>query len=89
MAPVSFSLVCFRYAPVGVHEEALNALNERIVARVNAGGEIYVSHTKLSGRYTIRLAVGNIRTEEKHVRRAWELLRAAASELESLPAGAK
>jgi aromatic-L-amino-acid decarboxylase len=84
MAPVSFSLVCFRYAPVGVHQEALNALNERIVERVNASGEVYVSHTKLSGRYTIRLAVGNIRTEEQHVRRAWELLRAAASELASL-----
>jgi aromatic-L-amino-acid decarboxylase len=47
---------------------------------VNASGEVFLSHTKLDGRYVIRLAVGNIRTEERHVRRAWELLvRSAAS----------
>jgi aromatic-L-amino-acid decarboxylase len=78
LAPVPFSLVCFRYAPAGVHEEVLNDWNARILARVNAGGEVFLSHTKLDGRYVLRLAVGNIRTEEKHVRRAWELLRDAA-----------
>jgi aromatic-L-amino-acid decarboxylase len=77
VAPVPFSLVCFRYAPAGVHEEVLNDWNARILARVNAGGEVFLSHTKLDGRYVLRLAVGNIRTEEKHVRRAWELLREA------------
>jgi aromatic-L-amino-acid decarboxylase len=77
LAPVPFSLVCFRYAPAGVHEEVLNDWNARILARVNAGGEVFLSHTKLDGRYVLRLAVGNIRTEEKHVRRAWELLREA------------
>jgi aromatic-L-amino-acid decarboxylase len=55
----------------------LNDWNARILARVNAGGEVFLSHTKLDGRYVLRLAVGNIRTEEKHVRRAWELLREA------------
>jgi len=39
---------------------------------------VFLSHTKLDGRYVLRLAVGNIRTEEKHVARAWELLRKAA-----------
>jgi len=78
LAPVPFSLVCFRYAPGGVHDEVLNDWNARILARVNAGGEVFLSHTKLDGRYVLRLAVGNIRTEEKHVRRAWELLRNAA-----------
>jgi aromatic-L-amino-acid decarboxylase len=79
VAPVPFSLVCFRYAPAGVHEEVLNDMNARILTTVNAGGEVFLSHTKLDGRYVLRLAVGNIRTEEKHVRRAWELLRQAAS----------
>jgi aromatic-L-amino-acid decarboxylase len=77
VAPVPFSLVCFRYAPAGVHEEALNEINAGILADVNASGEVFLSHTKLDGRYVLRLAVGNIRTEERHVSRAWELLRAA------------
>jgi aromatic-L-amino-acid decarboxylase len=79
VAPVPFSLVCFRYAPPGVHEEAINEMNARILANVNATGEVFLSHTKLDGRYVLRLAVGNIRTEERHVRRAWELLKEAAS----------
>jgi aromatic-L-amino-acid/L-tryptophan decarboxylase len=78
VAPVPLSLVCFRYTPSGVHEEALNELNARILARVNESGEAFLSHTRLGGRYILRLAVGNIRTEERHVRRAWELLRQAA-----------
>lgn len=79
VAPVPFSLVCFRYAPSGIHEEVLNEMNAQILARVNGSGEVFLSHTKLDGRYVLRLAVGNIRTEEKHVRRAWELLQDAAS----------
>jgi aromatic-L-amino-acid decarboxylase len=78
VAPVPFSLVCFRYTPSGVHEEALNELNARILARVNETGEAFLSHTKVGGRYILRLAVGNIRTEERHVRRAWQLLTEAA-----------
>jgi len=78
MAPVPFSLVCFRYAPSGVHEEVLNEMNAKILSHVNASGEVFLSHTKLDGRYVLRLAVGNIRTEEGHVRRAWELLQQAA-----------
>ena len=78
MAPVPFSLVCFRYAPTGVHEEALNELNARVLATVNASGEVFLSHTKLDDHYVLRLAVGNIHTEARHVRRAWDLLKQAA-----------
>ncbi len=49
--------------------------------RVNASGEAYLSHTRLQGRTILRLAVGNIRTEERHVRRAWDLIRGAARDL--------
>jgi aromatic-L-amino-acid decarboxylase len=45
---------------------------------VNRTGEVFLSHTRLDGRFTIRLAIGNLRTEEAHVARAWELLRGAA-----------
>jgi aromatic-L-amino-acid decarboxylase len=77
-APVPFSLVCFRYAPAGTSEAERELLNGAIMHRVNASGEAYLSHTKLNGRYVLRLAIGNIRTEERHVARAWELLREAA-----------
>jgi aromatic-L-amino-acid decarboxylase len=77
MAPTPFSTVCFRAVPTGTSEEERDVLNERIMEAVNAGGEAYLSHTKLHDRFTLRLAIGNLRTEERHVRRAWELLREA------------
>ena len=79
LAPVPFSTVCFRYRPAGLAEEAVDALNERLMRAVNATGEVFLSHTRLGGRFTIRLSVGNLRTEERHVARAWALLREAAA----------
>jgi aromatic-L-amino-acid decarboxylase len=67
VAPQRFSLVVFRKH--GSDEE-----NEEIVERANRSGEMFLSHTKLSGRYAIRLAIGNARTTEADVRRAWEVL---------------
>jgi aromatic-L-amino-acid decarboxylase len=78
LAPVPMSLVCFRYAPPGADEETLARLNAAILERVNARGRVYLSHTKLDGRYTLRLAIGNIRTERRHVELAWHELRDAA-----------
>jgi aromatic-L-amino-acid/L-tryptophan decarboxylase len=79
LAPQNFSVVVFRYEPAGVRDEvAIDAVNARMVERVNASGEIFISHTKAKGRYAIRLAIGNLRTTEVHVRRAWQLLREAA-----------
>lgn len=80
LAPVPFSLVCFRACPrvEGETEDAraarLDAFNEAMMNNLNAGGEIFFSHTRLNDVYTLRLAIGNIRTTEAHVRRAWELL---------------
>jgi aromatic-L-amino-acid decarboxylase len=70
VAPVPFSVVCFR-------REGPDAENEALLARVNATGEAYLSHTVLEGRYVLRLAIGNHRTREDDVRRAWELLQEA------------
>jgi aromatic-L-amino-acid decarboxylase len=69
VAPQRFSLVVFRRN--GSDEE-----NEAILERANRSGEIFLSHTKLNGRYVMRLAIGNARTTEDDVRRAWEVLRA-------------
>lgn len=74
MAPVPFALVCFRANPGGRSDDELNALNERIMNEINASGEAYLSHTKLNGQYTLRLSVGSIRVEERHIEKVWRLL---------------
>ena len=76
MAPVPFSLVCFRAAPAGLRgdEAAVDGLNQALIDAVNSTGEIYLSHTRLRDRLTLRLAIGNIRTTESHVNRARQLL---------------
>lgn len=71
-APHHFSLVCFRR--VGSDED-----NEAIMRRVNSGGEIFLSHTRLGGRLVLRLAIGNARTTESDVALAWHVLRRAAA----------
>jgi aromatic-L-amino-acid/L-tryptophan decarboxylase len=79
VAPVPFSLVCFRHAPAGVSEAERDARNAAILERVNASGTAYLSHTKLNDRFVLRLAIGNMRTEPRHVANAWRLLREAAA----------
>jgi aromatic-L-amino-acid decarboxylase len=79
-APHPFSTVVFRWAPAGVEPEALDAANQRILERVNASGAAFLSHTRLGGRITLRLAIANLRSTRAHVRRAWQALRAAAAE---------
>ncbi|UCC82562.1 MAG: amino acid decarboxylase [Gemmatimonadota bacterium] len=85
LAPTPLSVVCFRARPAHIDsdEEALNAFNETLLQRLNAGGQVYLSHTTLDGRYTLRLAIGNVRTEERHVARAWELICAEGKRLAS------
>jgi aromatic-L-amino-acid decarboxylase len=81
MAPVPFGLVCFRYRRPGLSEEALDALNARLLAAVNGTRERHLTHTRLNGRYAIRLVVGQRTTGPAHVRAAWEAVRAAAGAL--------
>jgi aromatic-L-amino-acid decarboxylase len=80
MAPVPMSVVCFRYAPPDTSEAERAAINARIMEAVNASGRVYLSHTKLGDAYVLRLAIGNLRTERRHIAEAWRLLRAAATE---------
>jgi len=72
MAPVPFALVCFRACPNGVEDP--DELNETIMNGINASGEAYLSHTKLNGKFTLRLSVGSIRVEERHIEKVWRLL---------------
>jgi aromatic-L-amino-acid decarboxylase len=95
LAPVPFSTVCFRWRPERLADRpadpALEAMlderNAAILDAVNRTGEAFLSHTRLAGRFTIRLAVGSLRTEERHVERAWALLRREATRLEGLTGG--
>jgi aromatic-L-amino-acid/L-tryptophan decarboxylase len=72
VAPQRFSLVAFRRR--GGDEE-----NEALLERANRKGEMFVSHTRLDGRYVLRLAIGNARTSEADVRRAWDILKEEAA----------
>jgi aromatic-L-amino-acid/L-tryptophan decarboxylase len=82
-APVPFSVVCFRARPSRVvySDAQLDELNERLLRAVNGSGEVFLSHTSLSNRIVLRLAIGHLRTTDAHVRRAWELLRSNLDEL--------
>jgi len=87
LAPVPFSTVCFRHRPAALagreDEDAVHAAldrgNARLMDAVNRTGEVFLSHTRLRDRFTIRLAIGNLRTEPRHVQRAWDLLRREAA----------
>jgi aromatic-L-amino-acid/L-tryptophan decarboxylase len=72
MAPHPFSTVCFRAKPRNVAD--LNSFNEALMHSVNHTGEMYISHTKLHDKITLRLAIGNMKTERAHVAKAWDLL---------------
>jgi aromatic-L-amino-acid decarboxylase len=74
MAPVPFSVVCFR-------ARGSDDLNATLLERLNGSGRLFLSHTKLNGRYTLRLAIGNLHTTESHVLGAWTLIRELAAEL--------
>jgi aromatic-L-amino-acid decarboxylase len=74
VAPRHFSLVCFR-------REGSDEENESLLERVNASGEVFLSHAALGGRYALRLAIGNFRTTEDDVRLAWDVLRREAAAL--------
>lgn len=72
-APHPLGLVCFRHA-------GGDARNEALLERLNASGRAYLTHTRLDGRYTLRLAIGSPGTRRHHVERVWEQIRALAAE---------
>lgn len=89
LAPVPFSTVCFRYAPPGVDDsERLDVLNQALLERLNASGEVYLSSSRIHGKLALRAAIGNLRTDESHVARLWELLREGAGGRDGGMAGA-
>nr|MDJ0893824.1 pyridoxal-dependent decarboxylase [Alphaproteobacteria bacterium] len=80
------SLFTFRYRPAGLDEPALDALNERLVHALNDDGRIYLTQTKVRGRYVIRFTVGQAYTERRHVQEAWALIQETARGLQAAAA---
>jgi len=78
IAPVPFSTVCFRFNPQGKSEDELNIMNEKLLEKINASSKLFLSHTKLNGKFVIRLTIGSIRHEARHVENAWELIKSIA-----------
>ena len=77
LAPVPLSVVCFRWNPMGgerLSESALDSANQHLLDAVNQTGEVFLSHTRVREGLALRLAVAHLRTSERHVRRAWDLL---------------
>jgi aromatic-L-amino-acid decarboxylase len=77
LAEANFSTVVFRHVPAGMTGDALNEHNARVLEKVNATREVYLSHTRVRGSYALRVAIGNIHTTESHVRRVLDLVREA------------
>ncbi len=87
LAPVPFSVVCFRARPramAAASAAELDTFNEELLAAVNASGDVFLSHTQLNGVLTLRVAIGHLNTAERHVARAWQLLREHTEQLLSL-----
>ena len=82
LAPVKFSLVCFRYLPDrSMTDEELNHLNEKLLHAINATGKIYLSHTKLNGIFVLRLQSSQTNVQKRHVEKALELIKEIAFQL--------
>ncbi|MHC1778411.1 MAG: aspartate aminotransferase family protein [Lentimicrobium sp.] len=80
LAPVLFSLVCFRYRPAGIDgPDELNVINERLLNKLNGSGLVYLTHTKLNGKYSLRMVIAQTNTEALHVEKAWDLIREMAA----------
>jgi glutamate/tyrosine decarboxylase-like PLP-dependent enzyme len=74
MAPVDFSLVCFRLNPKNMSEKQLNTLNRQLLESVNQTGKTLLTHTTLKGKYVLRFCVAQRTTKEEHVSRIWKLI---------------
>lgn len=76
LAPMNANVICFRYKPKDLNdEEILNSINEKLMHDLNNSGKIYLSHTKLAGKFTLRLVIAQTNVEERHVSNAFELIK--------------
>jgi aromatic-L-amino-acid decarboxylase len=93
LAPTPFSTICFRYVPAALAAgrsepsagDRLDALNIRLMESINRTGKVFLSHTRLNGRFAIRVAINNLRTEEADLDLVWQIVRREAAAQGSSP----
>jgi len=78
LAPVSLNVVCFRFHPPGTAEDKLNIINEKLNHALNDSGRIYLTHTSLNNKYTLRMVTGQTNVTLEHVENAWDLIKNSA-----------
>jgi len=79
LAPVPFSTLVFRFIPEKISDDSeINNINEQLLEEINQTGKVFLSHTKLQGKFGIRLAIGNIKTTWEDVMLAWEIVQEKA-----------
>ncbi len=81
LAPVVICVVCFRYIPAGYNENQINDLNEKLNHQLNDSGKLYLSHTVLNGRYTLRMVTAQTNVTIGHVQNAWRMIKESARSL--------
>lgn len=82
MAPVPLNTVCFRFHPKRIHDEnRLNLLNEKLIQDLNKTGKLYLTHTKLNGKFTLRMVIAQTNVTEKHVFIAWKIIKELSEKL--------
>ncbi|MGC1685464.1 MAG: hypothetical protein WA734_07595, partial [Candidatus Acidiferrales bacterium] len=81
-APAPLNLVCFRH-------RGGDAVNETIMTRLNKSGDLYLTHTKMDNRLTLRMCIGQTNTEMRHVQRAWKRIREEATATQKLAESAR
>jgi aromatic-L-amino-acid decarboxylase len=74
VAPVPLNLICFRL-------KAGDEANQRLMDRLNGSGDLYLTHTRLNDKMTLRFCVGQTNTQERHVVRAWERIQSSVAGL--------
>jgi aromatic-L-amino-acid/L-tryptophan decarboxylase len=82
LAPVILNVVCFRFYPSSLPDDQLNAINEKLNHVLNDSGKIYLTHTVLNGRYTLRMVTGQTNVTLEHVEKAWDLIKNTARDME-------
>lgn len=75
LAPLTINVVCFRYKPPGLDEAEINRLNEILNHKLNDSGKIYLSHTVIDGKFTLRMVTGQTNVRIDHIQSAWDLIR--------------
>lgn len=74
LAPRTLTLVCFRYTRSGKSEAELDELNASLLERLNASGKLYLTHTRIHGKYTLRMVTSGVHMQKEHVEKAWKCL---------------